>query len=157
MVPYETVERRRHKTRKTLGFFAGVLLFLLGFSSSSFGERDGPPYFMVEQDWKAIMKNDANCDSCVRLSRVKVLGMDVKKTTASVSIEVVGDWVGFGGCHRASGPCSGFSASGGIGQVVHKTLRYRKLDAGWKMVTSFKKSRTGGGHRSKKSGSSGKE
>lgn len=137
------VKTGRRKERRSLYAAVGAILFLLAPSSSCLGAEEGPLSFVVEQDWKMIMNSSINCSSCVRLSSVRVLGMDTRKNSASVRIEVVGDWVGLRDCQSATGPCSGFNPKGGIHQVVNKTLRYRKYDSGWKLDYTERKSRRG--------------
>jgi hypothetical protein len=138
------------RSEKCLWRVTGAVLFLLVLSAPCFGAEDGPPLFQVEQDWKTIVKSDENCSHCVRISKVAVKGMDVKKNSASVSIQVTGDWLGLKDCRSATGPCSGFSASGGINQVVSKTLRYRKLDTGWQVETKIAKSAKSSRHSTRK-------
>jgi len=150
MVEHHHGKSGMRKMRGSQCFVTGMALFLFGLPFSCFAAGDGPPYFMVEQDWKTLMKNDQSCGSCVRLNRVTVLDMEVRKKTASVQIEVVGDWIGFKDCHHPSGPCAGFSPTGGINQVVSKTVRYKKLDAGWKIVSGSGKSKHGGRHARRK-------
>ena len=150
MVEYHYRESGICKTKRSLCSATAAVLFLLGLSSLCLGAGDGPPHFQVEQDWKTIMKNDPNCGNCVRLSRVAVKDMEVRKNTASVRIEVVGDWVGLKDCHSAGGPCSGFSPAGGISQVVTKTVRYKKYDSGWQIETRFGKSQQSGRQTSRK-------
>jgi len=136
--------------RKSVYLVMGAVILWLSFPFSCSGEGDGPERFMVEQDWKTIVKNDQGCNSCVRIGRVTVLDISAKKSSASARIEIVGDWIGLSDCHKVSGPCSGFSASGGISQVVQKTLRYKKYDSGWKLESNFRKSESGSRHTKRK-------
>lgn len=133
--------------KKSVGAIVDSLAFFFVLSSSCLGAGDGPPRFQVEQDWRTLINADQNCSRCVRISRITVLDIDAKKKTATARIEVIGDWIGAKDCRSAGGACSGFSSTGGIHQVVGKTLRYRRLDSGWKLETKVGKSKSSHGRR----------
>lgn len=92
--------------------------------------QDRPSSALVERDFKNLYSGCA-CNDCVRVSRISMIGANVMGTTAIVELEVVGDWIGLKGC-RYSEPCYGFRSTGGMGQVIHKHMRYTKLDSSWR-------------------------